>query len=235
MKNPIGPYPGRQLFTGLTKDGHPCLAYLITGRSPESRQRKALQVANKVAIGPLTAVQYDPLRHYTALMHDDATGIAAITNGIQTEAIFETYRLIHNVNTPPKKDYLQTIMEGAAAEPDSLHTPRIGGIVTSYEGRPVSFISIKRHDRPAIAHEVVLERGLLTGVATYNGAMETPGPFDPSPGFPNLELKATSAKDIAGFVFEVSAATNNGQDIRVCALGAVLSGKNWEIAILNAH
>jgi IMP cyclohydrolase len=235
MQNPIGPYPGRQLFTGLTIEGNPCLVYLVTGRSPESRERKAVQMGDKVAIGPLGVASYDPLRHYTAVMHEKSTGVAAVSNGIQTEAIFETYRLLHNVKTQPTQDYLQAIMEGAAAEPDNLHTPRIGAIVTSRDGKPVSFVSIKRHDRPATAFEVRMQKGRVTGIAVYNGSMETPGPFDPTPGLPELEVKAAQAKDIATFLFEISAAANKGQDIRVCTVGAVLISGGWDLAIVNAH
>jgi len=235
MKNPIGPYPGRQLFTGLTSEGNPCLAYLVTGRSPESRERKAIQVGSKVAVGPLGVTDYDPLRHYTALQYDDATRIASVTNGIQTEAIFETYRLLCNVKSPPTKEYLQTIMEGAGAEPDSLHTPRIGGIMTSGGGTQVAFVSIKRHDGSAKAFDVKMQKGVLTGISTYNGALEVPLPFDPTPGLPTTEFQATSAKDIAGFLFDISAANNQGQDIRVCTVGAVLTSKGWDVAIVNAH
>jgi len=236
MKNPIGPYPGRQLFTGITTEGNPCFIYLVTGRSPESRARKATQSGNKVIIGPLGNAEYDPLRHYTAVQYDNTSGIAAISNGIQTEAIFETYRLLYNVSSPPAKDYLEKIMEGALAEPDSLHTPRIGSIITSnQETGPVSYVSIKRHDRPASAFQVKPERGILTGIPVYNGALENPESFDPTPGLPKLEIKATSPHDLAGYLFEISAASNKGQDIRVCTVGGVRSDKRWTIAIVNAN
>lgn len=235
IENPIGPYPGRQVFTGLNKDQNPCFAYLVTGRSPESRERKAVQMGDKIAIGPLGAIEYDPLRHYTAVLHDKATGILAVTNGIQTEAIFETYRLLFNVKTAPTGDYLEKVMEGAAAEPDSLHTPRIGAVITSHEGKHVSFVSIKRHDRPAQAFEVKMQKGSLTGISTYNGILETPGPFDPTPDLPRLDLEAVTAQEIAKYVFDISAATNQGQDIRVCTVGGVLTSAGWQMAIVNVH
>ncbi len=235
MKNPIGPYPGRQLFTGLTREGSPCFAYLVTGRSPESRERKAIQVGDKIAIGPVGATEYDPLRHYTAVQHDKASGILAVTNGIQTEAIFETYRLLFNVKTAPTMDYLEKTMEGAAAEPDSLHTPRIGAIITKDQASYVSFVSIKRHDRPAQAFEVKMQKGTLTGISTYNGVLDTPGPFDPSLGLPTIEAQAATAQDIARFLFDISAASNKGQDIRVCSLGGVLTPNGWQLAIVNVH
>ena len=50
-------------------------------------------MGNKVVVGPLGTIEYDPLRHYSAVQYEDTTGIAAVSNGIQTEAIFETYLL----------------------------------------------------------------------------------------------------------------------------------------------
>ncbi len=235
MKNPIGPYPGRQLFTGLTADGNPCFAYLVTGRSPESRERKAIQIGDKIAIGPVSASEYDPLRHYTAVQRDKASPVLAVTNGIQTEAIFEAYRLLFNVKTAPTKDFLEKLMDGAAAEPDGLHTPRISAVLTSHEAKHVSFVSIKRHDRPAQAFEVRMQKGKVTGISTYNGLLESPGPFDPAGGLPTIDLQPTAAPEIARFLFDISAASNKGQDIRVCALGGVLTSGGWQLSMVNAH
>jgi IMP cyclohydrolase len=235
MKNPIGPYPGRQLFLGLTLEGIPCLAYLITGRSPESRERKAVRKENKVIIGPLGDVKYDPLRHYTALQYDDNSGIAAITNGIQTEAVFETYHLLHNVKSAPGENYLAMLMDGAGHEPDSLNTPRISGVITQYETKPVCIMSIKRRDVKAFTHKVDLKQGLMAGISTYTGSLESPLPFDPSHGLPELKLNATRASEVAGLLFDISAASNKGLDIRVSAVAAVLAGNCWDVAVVNAQ
>jgi IMP cyclohydrolase len=235
MKNPIGPYPGRQLFVGVTTAGEPSLAYLVTGRSPESRERKAIEIGHGVAIGPLGATEYDPLRHYTALLFDNSSGVAAITNGIQTEAIFETYRLLHGVNSPPTNAYLELILDGAGSEPDSLHTPRIAGVISNHGAAPAAFVGIKRHDGPAMVFGVPMRPGVMTGISTYNGALENPGPFDPAPGLPGLNLTARSAMDTATYLFEASAATNKGQDIRVCTVAAVRSTTGWTVAIVNAQ
>ena len=94
MKNPNGPYPGRQLFLGLTKDEKPAFAYLVTGRSPQSRERKAATKENSIIMGPIGKLPYDPLRHYTAVKYDSSIGLLAVSNGIQTEAIYETYKLL---------------------------------------------------------------------------------------------------------------------------------------------
>ena len=129
MKNPDGPYPGRQLFIGLTKANEPCFAYLVTGRSPQTRERKAIAIDNIISIGPIGDVAYDPLRHYSAIKFDNAAGVLTVTNGIQTEAIYEIYKLLTNVGSARDLRFIEQIMEGANAEPDSYHTPRIAGVV----------------------------------------------------------------------------------------------------------
>ena len=50
MNNPNGPYPGRQLFLGITEKGSPAFTYLVTGRSPASRERKATQMKHGIDI-----------------------------------------------------------------------------------------------------------------------------------------------------------------------------------------
>jgi len=233
MPNPNGPYPGRQLFVGLTADARPALAYLVTGRSPQSRERKATLRENTIIIGPLGNVPYDPLRHYTALKWDDASGVCAVSNGIQTEAIYETYRLLYNAGTAPAVQFLKRIMEGAQAEPDSLHTPRIGGVVTSQEKRPALFISIKRQDAPAPAARVKPVPGYLSGISTYDGVLETPAPFSSFARPPRVEFGGTDAHELAEYLFDLSAATYNGEDIRVCAVAGIYTGGKWAVAFIN--
>lgn len=40
MNNPNGPYPGRQLFLGMTAKGSPAFAYLVTGRTVRPVERE---------------------------------------------------------------------------------------------------------------------------------------------------------------------------------------------------
>ena len=233
--NPNGPYPGRQLFIGVSMNGSPAVAYLVTGRSPASRERKASPLDNGIIIGPLGNQPYDPLRHYTGLKHDNGSGIMAVSNGIQTEAIFETYKLLFNTNSIPSKDYMEKILEGAQAEPDSLHTPRIAGIVTNgADNRPVFFIGIKRHDIPARAFQVEPVAGSLSGLSTYKGNLENPEPNDPN-GVAKIEFKGKTAIELAEHLFEISKAAYNGDDVRVCAVGAIRSEDkhNWQVAVRN--
>ncbi len=239
MNNPNGPYPGRQLFVGLTTDGSPSLAYLVTGRSPQSRERRARQVENKIIMGPLGDVPYDPLRHYTAAEYDSNSGIMVVSNGIQTEAIIETYKLLYNVESAPDTAYMKMIMEGAAYEPDSLHTPRISAVIThrAEQTDSIQIVSIITDSGVALATQVETEKGILTGLSTYNGDMETPQPFDTSAALPRLTVEGRTAAELADYLYGISEATNNGEDIRVCAIGGVFDKENhtWDLAIVNRH
>ena len=235
MPNPSGPYPGRQLFLGLTAKQEPCFAYLVTGRSPESRQRKAVAVENTVRMGPLGDVPYDALRHYTAVKYDNSTGIAAITNGIQTEAIYETYKLLFNVETPATKDYLEKLMEGANAEPDTLHTPRIGSVIIDNKGKPVFMLGIKTYDAPAAAYQVIPAAGKLTGISVYKGDLDTPEPTSSTGRLSWNDFTGITPHDLAQYLYDISAASYKGEDIRVCSVGGIYSGGSWDVAIINRH
>jgi IMP cyclohydrolase len=234
LKNPNGPYPGRQIFLGLTCDNQPCFAYFVSGRSPESRQRNAVAVENKIRIGPLGNAQYDPLRHYSAVIQDNLSGLAAISNGIQTEAIFETYRLLHNTGSRPTVDYMEKIMDGAGAEPDSYHTPRIAAVVTGELDRVGLIIGLKSQDVPAKVQRVEVHPGNIVGISTYRGDMDKPEARSPEDQLSRLEFKWKSAEELARYIFDLSAVLYNGNDIRVCSVGGIRTGKRWDISIWNA-
>jgi IMP cyclohydrolase len=239
MNNPSGPYPGRQIFLGLTTDSKPAFAYLVTGRSPQSRERKATPMENSIIMGPIGNQPYDWLKHYTAVKYNNSIGLLVISNGIQTEAIFETYKLLFHTGAPPAKGYLKKIMDGARSEPDSLNTPRIAGIITNSEGRskPVYIIGIKTLGKPAFARQVKPKPGTLTGVSVYNGNMESPGAFNADKGLPELKFDAATPQELADLIYGISAATHQGDDIRVCAIGGIRSDDNhtWKVAIINRH
>ena len=238
MKNPNGPYTGRQIFLGLTIKERPAFAYLVTGRSPQSRERKATPVENSIIMGPLGNQSFDWLKHYTAVMYDNGIGLVAVSNGIQTEAIFETYKLLFHTGTPPIKSYLQKIMDGARSEPDSLNTPRIAGVITNSGGKtePVYIISIKTYGRPAAVWQMKPVPGTLTGVSTYHGNMENPRAFNVDGGLKELKCEADTPEELAEFIYSISAATYQGNDIRVCAIGGIrVDRSTWKVALINRH
>jgi IMP cyclohydrolase len=236
MQNPNGPYPGRQLFIGMTGGGSPALAYLVTGRSPQSRNRVATPRENSLIMGPTGNQPYDPLRHYTAVKYDNGAGMVVVSNGIQTEAIWEAYRLLFNVDSPPAEHYLKTLLEGARAEPDSLHTPRIAGVITGGNGTaPVYIVGIVRHDIGARVFRVSPEPGVLRGLSTYEGDLENPKPFDPDAGLARLQFNGSTAEELARHLFDLSAASYKEDDIRVCTIGGIRSDKTgqWTLATIN--
>jgi IMP cyclohydrolase len=238
MNNPNGPYPGRQVFIGKTKTGKPCFAYLVTGRSPQSRERRATQVENSVIMGPLGDEPYDWLRHYTAIKYDNDIGMAVVTNGIQTEAIYETYKLIYHTDSPPVPDYLAMILNGARSEPDSLQTPRPAGVITNPAGKnePEYIIGIKIHNRSADVFRIEPQPGTLTGIATYGGNMESPVAFDIEKGPAKLDFTSETPEELARYIYDISEASHQGDDIRVCGIGGMRSADNsWKLAIINRH
>ncbi|UCD08277.1 MAG: hypothetical protein JSU79_07935 [Dehalococcoidales bacterium] len=239
MSNPNGPYPGRQIFLGRTKRGNPCFAYLVTGRSPQSRERRVTKTKRGLIMGPIGDVPYDWLKHYTAVMTDEDIGLAAITNGIQTEAVYETYRLLYHTGTAPVAEYMTSIMTGAQHEPDSLHTPRIAGVITFPDrgSDAVYIMSIITDNPPANTWVIKPENATLTGISTYNGNLESPLAFDVSGDLPVIENDYDTPIEIAEYIYEISSAVNQGDDIRVCAIGGVFSSgkKTWELSMINRH
>jgi IMP cyclohydrolase len=241
MQNPNGPYPGRQVFLGRTPAGRPAFAYLVTGRSPASRERRAVPRDNGVIMGPIDNTPYDWLRHYTAVKYDNAIGFLAVSNGIQTEALYETYRLLYHCGARASRGCFRKIMDGANYEPDSLKTPRIAGLVITPPGKnrpePVYLMGIKTAGVPAYVWEITFDPGALAGVSTYTGEMADPKPFGADSGPSALVCDAETPRDLAHFIYDVSAAENNGQDIRVAAVAGVRQddGLTWSLFHLNRH
>jgi IMP cyclohydrolase len=235
LQNPNGPYPGRQLFLGLTTANEPCFAYIVTGRSPLSRERKAALMGNIIIIGPVGNAPYDPLRHYSAIKFDDSTGVLAVTNGIQTEAIFEMYKLLVNVGSPREARYIEEILEGANAEPDSYHTPRIAGVAApaAEKGQMKLIAAMKAYSQRAKASEITVRPGLLAGISTYKGDMLKPEARDPASPLAEIEFKGKTSRELAEFFFDISAATHEGNDIRVCTVGGICQNGKWNHTIKN--
>lgn len=239
MKNPNGPYPGRQIFLGRTPNGNPAFAYLVTGRSPASRERKATPRGDAIIMGPIGGEAYDWLRHYTAIKWDNATGLLAVTNGIQTEAVYETYRLLYHCGTRPTRGYFRKVMDGANYEPDSLSTPRIAALVTGTPGKPepAYLMCIKEAGAAAYTWELTFDPGALACVATYAGDMANPTPFAADDGPSSLICDTGSPEELAKVIYDISAAENNGDDIRVCTVAGVRrdDGLTWDLAHINRH
>jgi hypothetical protein len=74
----------------------------------------------------------------------------------------------------------------------------------------------------------------MTGIAVYRGKLETPQGTDPDSTPPNLALNGNTARYLAELLFDISAASYKGSDIRVCAVGGVRkANRTWEVFIKN--
>ena len=237
MKNPNGPYPGRQLFLGMTVEGKPAFIYLVTGRSAASRERKATPQGDSIIMGPIDNTPYDWLRHYMVTKVDNAIGLMTVTNGIQTEAIFEMYKLLYHTRHQPDIKFIKQIMDGADYEPDSLSTPRISGVIMDPPGKtePVYYAGIVTNGKPAAAWDIKPNAGHFYGVSTYQGDIENPAAFQIEKGLSQLETPAKNAKDLTSFLYDTSSTIYKGDDIRVCAVGGVREGTKWTTALINMH
>ena len=183
---------------------------------------------------------FDSLRHYIAVKRDAGIKLAAITNGIQTEAIFEAYRLWINLGRQEiaeAPELLHNLLTNAGAEPDSYHTPRIAAVISVPEnGIPQAVIGTigETHGR---TDEILVKpkyNGRLTVVSTYNGDMNNPEPNTHCPNLFSYECLAENQKELAKHIFGISAAQYQGEDIRVCSVAGVFANGKWNISIINA-
>jgi IMP cyclohydrolase len=172
-----------------------------------------------------------------AVKIDNSIGLVTVTNGIQTEAIFEMYKLLYHTNHAPTEKYIKLISDGADFEPDSISTPRISGVIMNPPGKAeaVYFAGIVTNGRPAAGWEIKPKAGMFYGVSTYHGNMEKPGAFNIDGGLAELKVTAKTPQDIAAYLYDISAMDYQGDDIRVCAIGGVREGNTWKTALINRH
>jgi IMP cyclohydrolase len=65
--------------------------------------------------------------------------------------------------------------------------------------------------------------------------MENPAPFDADRGPTELGFAGETPEELAKYIYELSEAYNKGDDIRVCSVGGVRTGNNWQLATVNRH
>jgi IMP cyclohydrolase len=223
-------YPGRWGLIGLSDDVRPSAGYIVTGRSPESQQRKATiydgMNSSFVHIGPIIETKPDPLRHYDSIRADN-DGRLVVTNGNQTQDMYKSYKMARI----PGKLFLKAVLGSWKVEPDSLKTPRIAGIITDYD--EAETICPVYDAEGASSFRVKPEPGTMQGFPTYLGDVKnvTPFPFHQlQKQVPSIRLKWDSARDLAYTLFNIT-----NPDLIVCSVGAVWyeeDGK-WNIFALN--
>ena len=123
-------YVGRGIVLGLSEDGTKAVAaYFIMGRSANSRNRIFTVKQGEVFTEPFDAAKVeDPsLIIYAALRQYENRLI--VTNGDQTDTVYEGFAA--------GKSFSEAL-ESRCFEPDCPNfTPRISGVVTLDERRPV--------------------------------------------------------------------------------------------------
>ena len=126
-------YPGRTVIAGNTKDGKLFMAYILQGRSANSRNRVLLKVDNTIQTAPKdeSKVQNRDLIIYKALIEDDK--YIYLTNGDHGESIMKA------------GDIEKGLLERTFEEDPPINTPRIGVIYNKSE-KVFNFFIIKKDE-----------------------------------------------------------------------------------------
>jgi len=230
LKTDQGSYLGRIVGMGLTSDGNPLLLYGVSGRSEPSKQRRAYPdihagIVRIDPIGELTSEQ-EAIRDliiYNAMKLNPT--LAVVSNGRQTDEIFDLVTRFHNPNR------LLTVLYGMGPEPDKYSTPRIGGAF--YNNGAKEGIAFKDEALPAKKRseiwQVDLGRGRVEFTSTYNGSISNPEP-PPHPYTISRRVSGGSAQELAQELYDAI-----DPNIVVCAVAAVLTDGNWNLAVRNAR
>jgi IMP cyclohydrolase len=235
-------YLGREIWLFLTEEGRPGALYSVSGRSPPSRQREAVYYPDerRVAIEPLDKSQIaDALRHYNAMKFDD--DLLVVSNGLHTENIFDL----------PNRRNLRMSLVRWGPEADSLHTPRIAGIIdTSFSDYAetsdldykfylgmVTYLTLASPPL-TITKRIIPDAGNAYGISTYSGMGAEPESFDirqlkRQEFIPKVKISGKTIKDVQKYFLE----NLIDQEFFVCCTSALWFREDdeWEIAILNKN
>ena len=126
-------YPGRTVIAGNTKDGKLFMAYLLQGRSENSRNRVLVKKDNAIETAPKdeSKVQNRDLIIYKALLEDDE--YIYLTNGDHGESIMKA------------GDIKKGLLERTFEEDPPINTPRLGVIYKKRE-KVFNFFIIKKDE-----------------------------------------------------------------------------------------
>lgn len=116
-------YPGRIIVCGSFSDGRPLFAYVLMGRSKESRERRIAKSANILKVEMVDGSAGDPLREYSMSI---TLGLKRIIgNGTHTDRIKEGL---------DRGESLETILSDIDYENDKYKTPRIAAVYSLDSG-----------------------------------------------------------------------------------------------------
>ncbi|MGO4345833.1 IMP cyclohydrolase [Paenibacillus sp. MCAF9] len=161
------PYPGRTIIVGMSPSGkHFVQVYWIMGRSANSRNRifeRNEQFVRNIAYDAAkmedpSLIIYDPIK--------SMNGMHIISNGDQTETIYEAYG---------KSATFEDALKSRKFEPDAPHyTPRISGIIDTESALYSLSILKTRQNDPSFCirhffHYDSFTKGIGHCIHTYKG------------------------------------------------------------------
>ena len=247
MANPGGNYPGRQIFVGGLKCGHPAFAYFGSGRSSRSQQRYAAPFDERESAVRIKHVdpdeKFDSFRHYQAVKINPETGLAVISNSqAPVDMLAEGYS---SKSGDERRHFLYRCLKLIGPENDSREnpTPRIAAALfptTDRKQFPFMYvIGIVKSNRCIQDDRITGGEGRLQYVQTYNGHVDY-GPFNAPLLFSSeMHVGATTARQLADEIYDMSDYVDPKYgELRVWCVAGVRNGNGpggWEIAGRNRH
>lgn len=237
-------YRGRIVLLGMNLEGDFVVGYGVSGRSPESRKRVARFYEEYTSrffsgrveieiLGEPTEEQKKNLQNiqYRAMILKalKGEGIAAVSNGLQTQDIYDNFAL---------KGYssVASVLSEWGRETDSLGTPRIAGFFVS-RGSTYS-ASMGFAGKNTESEYFTLSKGKGFVVSTYgkNPFEEGKDPVIPenlNEAKEKINIPAKTSQDLAEWLFEDDFWAGKG--LKVSAVGARFEGYRWSVDIINAR
>jgi IMP cyclohydrolase len=209
-------YPGRGIFIGTAPDGESgFIVYFIMGRSENSRNRIFVQEPD----GTIKTRAFDPAKLsdptlviYNAVRYDYDWQTAAVTNGAQTDAVFNHGGFMSH--TLSKWDY----------EPDDLCTPRISSLIFPDEFAMSILKASNGAGSKSVRYYFNYPRIAGEGrfISTYDGSAAAPKAF---PGEPlRVSVVTNDLNELADGIWNSLDADNK---ISLYAAKMPLGGSQW--------
>jgi IMP cyclohydrolase len=221
-------YPGRIIIIGRDGTGeHDVVAYGVTGRSPSSQARRLVHdgdgtVRTEVTDPEVLREGNEQLLIYRCMR--PLPGGLAVSNGAQTDLVWETARdLLANTPPPPAAEILRHALDRTCEidgidlnvyEPDPpAFTPRISGLVTG----DAALAIIRRADDGSTRKDIYgvpLTPGRGRLLATYAGNRTDPLPAFEGPPVA-VGLTGETPQETAELVYQALEPWLYYEDLRV--------------------
>ncbi|MCL2663615.1 MAG: IMP cyclohydrolase [Oscillospiraceae bacterium] len=222
------PYPGRGIIIGCSDDGkRSVIVYFIMGRSENSRNRVFERTEDGIrtaAFDPAkltdpSLVIYHPFRRY-----EDT---AIITNGDQTDTIFDFFKQGHSY---------YTALRTREFEPDAPnYTPRISGVVWPCGSYALSILKSIESSAACCQRSFFEYTGTTPGFGHFISTYETDG--NPLPSFKGepIPISITDSCGLEAFAFEVWNALDDENKVSLYAWERDFDTGDVNDLIINRH